>query len=289
MRYGLSFRVLIAALCFSGAAILPSAAAQRRARTRRPAPAVATRPTSTPTPAPSATPAPTPVPAKTNARTTDEQTVATPTPAPVVTPTPAPAVKSDAPRFYYEFNQPDFYLRHIEIEHDAQGRGQITFQRKPDEGPLTEPLEISPAALARISAAWAALRFLDSDENYQTDRQMAHLGTMRLRMTAGTRARTAEFNWTHNQQAAALTNEYRRLADQQLFVFEIDVARQYQPSDAVKLLKGLESLLGRDAVSDPAQLLPLLTDLSTDERIPLIARNQAAQLVKKIEKQAKRN
>jgi hypothetical protein len=283
MRLKLSFFILIAALCLSGAAILPSAVAQRRSRTRRPAaPAVVVKPT--PTPAPTDAPAPTPPPTKANARATDDQAVTAP--SPVASATPASAKKSDAPRFSYEFNQPDFYLRHIEIEHDAQGRGQMTFQRKMDEEPLTEPLEISPAALARISAAWAALNFLDSNENYQTDRSMAHLGTMRLRMTAGTRARTAEFNWTHNQQATALTNEYRRLADQQLFVFEIEVARQYQPSDSVKLLKGLEALVNRDAVSDPAQLLPLLNDLATDERIPLIARNQAAQLVKKIEKQA---
>jgi hypothetical protein len=284
MRFKFSFFILIAALCLSGAAFLPSAVAQRRTRTRRPAPAAAVKPTPTPTPLNAPTPTPTPTPTKANARTTDDQAITTP--SPVASATPASVKKSDAPRFYYEFNQPDFYLHHIEIEHDAQGRGQMTFQRKNDEEPLTEPLEISPAALARISAAWTALNFLDSSENYQTDRSMAHLGTMRLRMTAGTRARTAEFNWTHNQQAAALTNEYRRLADQQLFVFEIEVARQYQPSDSVKLLKGLEALINRAGVSDAAQLLPLLNDLSTDERIPLIARNQAAQLVKKIEKQS---
>ena len=284
MRFRLSCFTLIAALCLSGAAILPSAAAQRRTRTRRPTTAGTVTPT--PTPAPTGTPAPTPP--KANARATDDQSVATPTPQPSVSSTPA-TKKTDAPRFYYEFNQPEFYLRHIEIAHDAQGRGQITIQRKNDETPLTESLEIAPAALARIAAAWAALNFLDSNESYQTDRSMAHLGTMRLRMTAGERARTAEFNWTHNQQAAALTNEYRRLADQQLFVFEIDVARQYQPSDSVKLLKGLDALVSRDGVSDAAQLVPLLNDLANDERIPLIARNQAAQLVKKIEKQAGRH
>src|SRR5205085_4886232 len=99
---------------------------------------------------------------------------------------------------YYEFNQPDFYVHHIAIEHDAQGHGQITFERKNDEQPLTDPLEISPNALARIAAAWAALHFLDSTEDYQSERQFPHLGTMRLRMTEAPRTRTAEFNWTHN-------------------------------------------------------------------------------------------
>lgn len=225
---------------------------------------------------------PTPTSEKANERpqSSDPSNTAAHAPAPTHTPSPA----SNAVRYYYEFNQPDFYLHHIEIEHDATGRGQMTFERKLDDAPLTEPIQISPNALARISAAWTALNFLDSTEDYQAERQMAHLGTMRLRMTAGARTRTAEFNWTHNQQVSALVNEYRRIADQQLFVFEIEVARQYQPSDSVKLLNQLETLFSRDAVSDPAQLVPLLDDLANDERIPLIARNQAARLLKKIKK-----
>jgi hypothetical protein len=46
----------------------------------------------------------------------------------------------------------------------------------------------------------------------------------------------------------------------------------------------LESLLKRDGLSDPHQLIPLLKDLSTDEHLPLIARNHALRLLKKIEK-----
>ncbi len=279
---------LLAALCLSGAAFLPSATtAQRRAGNRRKPSVPVVKPA--PTPAPVATtPDPTPAPVKANSRPADNQAPAPPTAEPAVanppTAAPPPAAAPAAVRYYYEFTQPDFYLRHIVIEHDATGHGQMTFERKPDTESYTEPLEIAPAALARISAAWTALHFLDSTEDYQADRQMAHLGTLRLRMTAGQRTRTAEFNWTHNAQAAALMTEYRRLAEQQLFVFEITVARQYQPSNTVKLLKGLESQIDRDAISDSAQLAPLLTDLAGDERIPLIARNQAERLLKKIKK-----
>jgi hypothetical protein len=42
--------------------------------------------------------------------------------------------------------------------------------------------------------------------------------------------------------------------------------------------------LTRGELSDPYQLVPLLKDLLTDERIPLIARNHAGRLLKKIEK-----
>ena len=187
-------------------------------------------------------------------------------------------------RYSYEFKQPTFLIPYILIEHDAAGRGQISFRQNNREELFTDPLEISPAALARITAAWEALKFLESNASYQAEKQFPHLGTMTLRQKHGTRERAAEFNWTHDEAAATLIKEYKRIGEQQLFVFDIALARQYQPSDSVKIFKRLESLIKRDELSDTAQIVPLLRDLSTDERIPLIARNQAARLLKKIEK-----
>jgi uncharacterized protein (UPF0147 family) len=46
----------------------------------------------------------------------------------------------------------------------------------------------------------------------------------------------------------------------------------------------LETMLKRNSLSDATQLLPLLTEISTDEHLPLIARNHAQRLIKKIEK-----
>ncbi|MFL6230604.1 MAG: hypothetical protein ACJ741_17675 [Pyrinomonadaceae bacterium] len=189
--------------------------------------------------------------------------------------------------YSYEFSQPDFIVRRVRIEHDASGRGTITFERKNEERPLTEKLDITPSAFARIVAAWEGLKFLDSDASYQSDKHFANMGTIRLSMRRGTRERTTEFDWTNNEQAASLRREYQRLTDQQLFIFDMDIARQYQPSETVSLLKRLEILVDRDEVSDKSALTPLLNDLTTDERIPLIARNQAARLLKKIEKEKK--
>jgi hypothetical protein len=194
------------------------------------------------------------------------------------------AASATAVRYSYEFKQPEFNVSRILIEHDAAGRGQISFVRKDSEELFTDPLEISPDALARIKAAWDALKFLDSDANYQDEKQFPHLGTMTLKMRQGTRERTAEFNWTHDEQVSALVKEYRGIGEQQLFVFDVTVARQYQPSDTIKILKRLETLLDRKELSDIAQLVPLLRDLTTDERIPLIARNHVTRLLKKIEK-----
>lgn len=192
--------------------------------------------------------------------------------------------KVEAASYFYEFKQPEFYINHIVIEHDETGRGKISFTRKDSEESLEESFELSPAALARITSLWDALRFIDSDTNYQSAKQFPHLGTMRLRMTRGGRSREVEFNWTDNRDASALVNEYRRAADQSIFVFDIKLARELQPLEAPKLMDRLDTLYSRNGLSDPRQLIPLLRDLSTDERIPLIARNHAGRLLKKIEK-----
>jgi len=200
---------------------------------------------------------------------------------------PAPAVganNTDAVKYSYEFSQPKFYVKHIRLEHDANGRGTVTFERLNEDVPVTEPLELSPDALARINTAWQGLRFLDSDTNYQADKQFPHLGTMKIGMERGDRKRVAEFNWTNNRDAESLINEYRKAADQVILVFDIAIARENQPLNAPKLMETMESLLKRNGLSDPRQLLKLLQDLSTDEHVPLIARNHALRLIKQIEK-----
>ena len=190
---------------------------------------------------------------------------------------------SEKIRYVYEFKQPDFFINHILIEHDTEGRGHIHFTRR-NEDEITEPFQLSAAARLRIAAMWNALHFLDSTASYQSSRQYPHLGTIRLGMTEGTRERNAEFNWSDDPNAFGLMNEYRRAADQAILVFEIEVARVNQPLEAPKLMDHLDKMLSRNALSDPQQLIPLLEELRTDERVPLIARNHAARILKKIKK-----
>jgi len=196
----------------------------------------------------------------------------------------ATVAPTEAVKYTYEFSQPKFVVKHIVIEHDANGRGTVTFERLNEDTPVVEPLQLSDAALGRIRSAWQGLQFLESETNYQSDKQFPHLGTMRIGMERGDRKRVAEFNWTNNTNASALVNEYRKAADQTILVFDISIARENQPLNAPKLMEAMESLLKRNALSDPHQLLKLLQDLSTDEHVPLIARNHALRLIKQIQK-----
>lgn len=190
----------------------------------------------------------------------------------------------DATKYSYEFAQKEFIVNHVVITHDALGRGNISFERKNETAPIVEPVELSAAALGRIFGLWTELRFLDSEENYQASKDFAHLGTYKIGMDDGKRHRTAEFNWSDNKTAWALANEYRRVADQAILIFNIKLAREMQPLNTPQLLNEMDSYLKRDGLSDPQQLVALLRELKTDEHIPLIARNHADRILKKIEK-----
>ncbi len=192
------------------------------------------------------------------------------------------------PVYFYEFSQPNFVVSKILIEHDENGKGKISILKKDFTDLETDPLQLSAATTEKVKQNWQTLNFLDSTENYQYEKDYSHLGAMKFTMRRDGKERTAEFNYTTNKDAKALADEYRRIAQQFTWIFDINVARENQPLDAPRLMDSLDSLIRRNEISDAAQMIPLLTELGNDERLPLIARNHAAKLIKQIEKTEKK-
>jgi hypothetical protein len=246
----------------------------------------------------------------TTKKTTTKQTV-TLVPTPTVTqpveekPTKIEAKKNERPTneaqktnqntktsnsvYFYEFAQPQFDVTKISIEHDEQGNGQITFMKQNFEEAVSDPIQISAASLEKIKTAFQALNFLDSTENYQdVQRDYKHLGEIKIKVKKNGRERTAQFNWTGNENAKFLMDEYRRIAQQFVWIFDINVARQNQPLQSPGLFDVLDGYLKRNEISDPSQMIPILKKLSEDERIPLIGRNHATRLIKEIEKKTEK-
>lgn len=199
------------------------------------------------------------------------------------------SINVENPVYFYEFAQPNFLVTKIFIEHDEAGKGKITFMKRDFEEAVSDPFQLSPAALEKIKTAFEALKFLDSTENYQdAERNYSHLGDVKLKIKKDGRERTAAFNWTQNENAKLLMDEYRRIANQFVWIFDINLARANQPLEAPGLMDALDGYIRRNEISDPPQMIPFLTKLSNDERIPLIARNHATRLIKEIEKKAEK-
>lgn len=175
----------------------------------------------------------------------------------------------------------------ILIQHDDSGKGTITFTKKGADGPISDPVEVSPAALERINGALGSLDFLNSTENYQYEKDYSHLGSMKFRLKKEGRERVTAFNYTQNKDAKTLIDEYRKIGNQYIWIFDITLARENQPLESPRLLDSLDSLIRRNEISDSRQMIPFLKGLSDDERIPLIARNHAAKLITQAQKEKK--
>ena len=141
--------------------------------------------------------------------------------------------------------------------------------------------------LDKINGALAALDFLNSKEDYQYEKDYSHLGNITFRLKKNDHQREVHFNYTTNKNAMALADEYRRIGNQVIWVFDMNLARENQPLDAPRQMDALQSYMDRGEISDPSQLVPFLQAFTNDERIPLIARNHAARMIKQIEKQKK--
>ena len=266
------------ALTFSFSAILLAllsvgltAQTKKSKKINKPKPVIVATPQPTPEP-------PAEIPAKRNERPADGKP----------TSQNGSAASAYSPIYFYEFTRPGFTYERILIEHDEAGKGKIAFLKDAFAEMITDPLQLSPTTLANIKDALTALNFLDSTENYQyAAHDFSNLGNIKITVKKAGRSREVKYNWTDNKQAKFLMDEYRRIANEYTWRFELAVARQNQPLLTPGLIDQMEDYIKRGEISDPQHLTPFLTELSTDERLPLIARNHAAKIIKQIEKARK--
>jgi hypothetical protein len=185
---------------------------------------------------------------------------------------------------FYEFDRPNFPISRVVIRHDDKGVGDITFSLSDIDEPITDPIALSASTLGRIYAALDELDFLNSTRNYQFEKDYPHLGNIRFTLDREGKKRTVTYNWTEVSGARALMDEYRRIGNQFVWLFKIELARKNLPLEAPKLVDQLGGYLRREEISDPVQMIPYLTKLAEDENVPLIARNGSLKLIKEIEK-----
>jgi hypothetical protein len=194
------------------------------------------------------------------------------------------AAVQEKPEYTYMFTRPGFTYERVVIVHNDAGKGTVTFKKLAYDEEFTDPLTLSAKTMSSLRAAFDALDFLTSTESYQVPRDYSHMGTIEITLRRDGRERTARYNWTDNKNAKALMDEYRRISHEYTWRFEIILARENQPLQSPGLMNVLDGYIRRNEISDPRNLVPFLTELSSDERLPLMARNKAAAIVKEIQK-----
>jgi hypothetical protein len=264
-------RIITLALILSTPALL-FAQARRKTVMTKPAPTPAPRPSARPAITAQPTATPTPVAGKKNTRTSEATTNVVP-------------AKAYTPVYVYTFERPGFTYSNIRIEHDEDGRGRIWFKPDKEDQPFDDPVELSPGTMMILKGAFDELNFLDSTEEYQfPGHDFSNMGNLAITLNRGNKTRTVKFNWTDNKAAKVLMDTYRGIAEEATWKFEMTSARQNQPLLTPGLADTIDDLIKRGEIPDPPHLVPYLRELSSDERLPLIARNHLTRLADGISK-----
>jgi hypothetical protein len=186
--------------------------------------------------------------------------------------------------YIYRFENPRFDISFVEIKLHNSGDGEMRYKKRDEDEEIKLELKLKPATIQRLADHYNELKFLESSETYQTDKPLPNMGTITLGLKADGREREASFNYSTNRAAMRLVELYRAIENQQRRLVDMRLARQFTPLDLPRQLKLLEADIKKDKIAEPEAMLPLLTEITLDDSLPLIARNAAEKLAKQIKK-----
>jgi hypothetical protein len=199
------------------------------------------------------------------------------------TPSPAQGGNGSA-AFGYRFENKRFDISLIEIDLKVDGTGELRFKKGESEDIIDRKVKLLAPTAARIRWLLDTTQFLSSEENYQDKRDFSHLGWHAIWQREGERERNARFNYTTNLRIKELTDIYLGIANQEIDLFSLETAIQFQPLDVPRLLEMLENDLRLERIAEPESLLKPLREIQIDETMALIARNHAKRMVEDIKK-----
>ena len=186
--------------------------------------------------------------------------------------------------FGYRFENTRFHIPLIEIDLASDGTGELRFKRGESDEIIDLKLRLLPATMERIRTLYSATGFLTSKDEYQSKKDFSNLGWITLSAREGGLMREARLNYSENHQIRELYEIFRAIATQQMHLFDLDIAEQYQPLDLPTQLRVLERDLELERIAEPEQMLAALRNINSNDSLPLIARNHAKRIADSIEK-----
>ena len=199
----------------------------------------------------------------------------------VVTP---PLVRADAAtgdatisfRKVFKLSSPEF----VEIKVNESGAGTYDI-RQLDEASNPQPFDLKAALVQRIfSLAGKLHNFKGID--LEMHRRIANLGEKTFRYQRGAETHSVTFNYTLDDSARQLLDIFEGLSRQQAGLSELQRAMRYDRLGVNDVLRQIQADYDRNLLPDPDHLLPLLDQISADERFIDIARQRARALAGRI-------
>jgi hypothetical protein len=196
----------------------------------------------------------------------------------------AQSPSSAEPSFGYRFENKRFDVSLMEIDLRHDGTGELRFKKGESEDIIDRKLKLLSSTASRILWLLDSTHFLASEDSYQDKRDFSHLGWHTIWQRDGERERNVKFNFTTNLRIREITDIFLGIANQEIDLFGLETAIQFQPLDVPRLLIALENDLRLDRIAEPESLIKPLQEMHNDETLALIARNHAKRMVDDIKK-----
>jgi hypothetical protein len=160
---------------------------------------------------------------------------------------------------------------------DANGRGVFRFVPREDD-PVEVEFAFSPRVRERFLELIEDSEYLEEARQYESGRNVANLGTKTMVLEGPFGVREAEFNYTTIREASELSTFFERLIQQEMLLFDVGIALQFDRLGIPERLDRIESELRSDRLPDHGRVGAVLDRIADDERLVNYARTTAARL-----------
>lgn len=190
--------------------------------------------------------------------------------------------QSDFTNFSYcvENARGPWQIRCVELDSAGKGRFNLTPRGAKQ---VDSVVELSTEVAEEFIDLLAATNYLASGDRYESNRNVADLGTKKLSLQGPMGLREAEFNFSTLREVKRLVVFFDNLIMQELMMFDIDIALQFDRLAIPKKLGLMERQLRAKRFTDEKRLIPVLERIESDRRLVNFAREIATRLRREIE------
>jgi hypothetical protein len=180
-------------------------------------------------------------------------------------------------RKIFKNSTPEF----VEIKVDEAGSGTYDIRQLSDDA-NPEAFQVGEALARRILDLSAKLRNFDG-VNLESRHRIANLGDKTFRYDNGAESHMVTFNYTVDETAVQLLDAFEGLSRQLGDASDLQHALRYDRLGVNDAILQVEKDLDAKLLPEPERLLPLLQQVSADQRVIEMARRRANSLAARIQ------
>ena len=159
--------------------------------------------------------------------------------------------------------------------------GEAVYATAPDD-PQPLRFHLSAPLTGRVFQIAARLNHFRTSLETRKRRRVASMGKKTLRYEAGAQRFETSYNFTENQDAAALTRLFEKISLTEEYLLGLERVVRFDRLGVMRQLLWIEIAMNKRDLVAPVQFVPLLEEIVQDSRFLKIAQERAVDLLERI-------